>query len=238
MDSTNVPNPKENTSTTPSVSYDEWKDKSPSIPFIRSNPLEGQKWCLMTYAIPREIKDDVYAIVKPIGMYPTEEAADEAGRKELLTHQQSMKVIKVSKTGEWVMIKSPITMNISSYDRIDKNGDVKRMVGEMNHDIDKAREDEEREMREYAKEMKRQEDALSNKDTVEYYTMLRIKYESNPGIIVSYKEEIARMAKEIVRTEALNKDHERELIEITTKHPDYPGMYNETKEMFKKMAAP
>jgi hypothetical protein len=231
MEATNVPNGEGNT---PQAPYEQVKDISPSIPFIRSKPQEGQEWCLLTYAIPREIKDDVYAIVKPMGMYATEKEADDAGRKALLTHQQSMKVVKVSKTGEWVLIKSPITMDIGSYDRMAKNGDVKRMVGEMNHDIDKARDEEEREMALYEREMKRQDEALSNKDSVEYYTMLRIKYDSDPGIIASYKHEIARMQKEIEKTEKLYIEHGEELIQIVVKHPEYPALFKDIKDKLSK----
>ena len=203
-------------------------DAAPISSFLASKPIdEKQLFTLCTYAIAREPTNGIHGVVKMIGVFPSERDAELYSKTEL--KKDHCKLVKIMPTGTWLFLRNPLSEDRTQYDHF-TNGEVKRIVSRMNADIHNKETEEEREMRTATEKLKLEAQKPEDKDSPQYFAILKRRVEGIDPMISSYKQQIARLSHEIEKLRKLKPEITTELELLVQRHPEYTKMLEEIEK--------
>lgn len=173
----------------------------PDVPQLRATRVvPAQKWCAYTYLIAKEPKEGIHGTLKVLCVGSTQEEVKSTLRamwdaKELNPH---LPFVRVAATGHWQFL------NVAAKEELSDayNMQTKSMATEFGKEFDERRREAERELRERAAELQRdQEEELKNgEDTFETYTFNRMRKVGVIDRIRVLEEELKKMKKLKVET--------------------------------------
>jgi hypothetical protein len=201
-------------------------DTAPTFSFLASKAKPDQKISLITYAMTKSVENGIRAIIKVIGTFPNEDAAEERMKKEM--GKGTMKVAKIVPTGNWVIIQEPNAVPSEALDRVNSRGMVKRAIANTNREAEERDKQEKAEYERYVEEQRSHEKALEDPDSIERYVMDLKRLENIPGHISAYRSQIDTINSEILRLETLCPGLEKKISEVRERHPEYDSRVKET----------
>lgn len=204
-------------------------------PILRHNidpdiPMNMQ-FAVVCFKLLPEPAKDIYGLVKVVGTYPTAELANERIKQLLSTANATVKY-HIIYTGHWNVL--------SNSDRFSKETisveDEDEAIHLQDEEASRARRKQEnimRDLREREEQLKRDDDDISaDKDSIEYYTMQRYKFEQQNDTIAKEKKRLRENIEVNDKTYKLIK-------ELNKKHPEYSGMWVDVlNEARKKIGLP
>lgn len=218
-------------------------DRTGTFKLGSSKPEENQEWFLYSYCLDPKPQNGIYGAIKPIGMFKTEQKAEERLLEEL--NSDFAKTFKIGKTGTHFLLKDPAALSHHEIDKVvevENKEDKKkgmRIIAAQNarikHQEDKDKKEIEEQERQLLDEMKKEQDENRDKYTYDDYCILMRKLVENPAQEANLKHIIENASKEIQILRERHIKNKEELNIFNQKHPEFAERLKNDVELMKKI---